>query len=430
MSLTRRLTSSVSGRSERVCAPRLSVRSSAAATSAPPNSHRFANSHVGTAWLTDAGPDLRRPLACDREALGRAEDSSVCGERTLQAGPSIGDAFVVAEGGNRRRVGRRGQGRTIETAAAHLCIVGFEDRPHGTGRFGTVDSRSQGLDHPRPEDHPFEQGVGRQSVGAMDAGAGSLTGGPQTRQRRSTVQVCNDPPAGVVRRGRNRQPVFGGVEAGLGERRRDRGKAIGEVREVGRVQPHVLGVLGDHARGDRPGNDVTRLQLVDEAFAVEVANERTVPPQRLGQQSSRHPGRVQRCRVELDELDIGNRHTGAQTHRDPVGGHLQRVGRDREELPSAARREEYVAGPDRLRHAIGTQREHARTAATLDDQVVGEPALEQCCCGLVDRRDQRALPLLRLPLRQHERHGQGCAHPHGRVAASRRPPDRTSPPSR
>ena len=72
----------------------------------------------------------------------------------------------------------------------------------------------------------------------------------------------------------------------------------------------MVDVLFEHARGHRSGDRVPRQQLVDEPFAFGVAQQRTVTAERLREQRPRHRRMVQRRRMELDELDVGDRDTG------------------------------------------------------------------------------------------------------------------------
>ena len=99
----------------------------------------------------------------------------------------------------------------------------------------------------------------------------------------------------------------------------------------------------EHAGVDGPADLVARQQLVDEALAVRVAQQRAVAPQRLGQQRPRHGRVVQRGRVELHELDVGHGHAGPQRHGDAVAGRLDRVRGDGVELAGAAGGEQHVA---------------------------------------------------------------------------------------
>ena len=75
----------------------------------------------------------------------------------------------------------------------------------------------------------------------------------------------------------------------------------------GGVEEDVVGVVLEQLGGDGPGHDVARLQLVDEALAATVADQRAVTAERLGEQRPRHLRAEQRGRVELHELDVGAR---------------------------------------------------------------------------------------------------------------------------
>ena len=158
------------------------------------------------------------------------------------------------------------------------------------------------------------------------------------------VEVGDDAAALVVGGRGDGQPVGGRVEPDRRERGRDRREALGEVLEPGGVEPHVVDALVEHARGDRPGHDVAGQQLVDEALAVGVAEQRAVAPQRLRQQRPRHRGVVQRGRVELEELEVGDGHPGPERHGDAVAGGHDRVRRDREQLARPAGGEQHVCG--------------------------------------------------------------------------------------
>ena len=102
-----------------------------------------------------------------------------------------------------------------------------------------------------------------------------------------------------------------------------------------------------HARRHGPADHVARGQLVDEALAVAVTQQRAVAAQGLGEQRPGHGRVVQRGRVELHELDVGRGHAGPQRHGHPVAGGLGWVGRHREQLAGPARGQHDVVGPHR-----------------------------------------------------------------------------------
>ena len=100
---------------------------------------------------------------------------------------------------------------------------------------------------------------------------------------------------------------------------------------------------------------------------------------------------MQRCRVELHELDVRRRHAGAQRHGDSVPGRLRWVGGHREELTRTAGRQHDMVGPDLDRRTLRRQRRHPDATAGLDDEVEREPPLEHRARGAVRGVDQGAL---------------------------------------
>ena len=75
-----------------------------------------------------------------------------------------------------------------------------------------------------------------------------------------------------------------------------------------------------HARVIARGDDVARREVGErvlvghERDAVVVAQDRALAPQRLGEERPRHRRVVQRGRVELHELEVGDGDAGAQRH--------------------------------------------------------------------------------------------------------------------
>ncbi len=97
---------------------------------------------------------------------------------------------------------------------------------------------------------------------------------------------------------------------------------------------------------------------------------------RLGQKRPGHGRVVQGGGVELEELDVGNWHTGTQCHGYAVAGGFGRVGGHRVELSCAAGRKHDVAGPHLLATPVGIECDDAHAPVTVDDQVEREPTLE------------------------------------------------------
>ena len=95
----------------------------------------------------------------------------------------------------------------------------------------------------------------------------------------------------------------------------------------------------------------------------------------------------QHGRVELHELDVGERRAGAQRHRQTVGGGDVRVGGGRVQMPGAAGGQHDRGRPDQPDPAVGRQHGTARgpdrdpssttSSATWPASTVGSPAARQ-----------------------------------------------------
>ena len=176
-------------------------------------------------------------------------------------------------------------------------------------------------------------------------------------------------------RWRDGEPVPGGVQADGAHRRRDRREAIVELVEPRSVQPQVLDPLLEHPGRHGPADDVAGEQLVDEALAAAVAQERPVAAQRLREEGPGHGGMMQCGGVELHELDVGDGDAGAQRHRQPIRRRLSGVGRHCEQLAGATRRHQDVGRRHTARSSLRIEGEHTATPSALHDQVQGEPTL-------------------------------------------------------
>ena len=225
------------------------------------------------------------------------------------------------------------------------------------------------------EDHPLQQRIGRQTVGPMHSGTGDLAGGPEPGQRTGTIEIGDDATAQVMRRRGDGKPVATRVESGFFERTGDRGKAFDEMIESGRVEPAMIDIEFEHAPGHRPTHLITREQFIDKLDTGGVTQQRAMAAQRLGEQRPGHAGMMQRRGMELDELDIGHRNTGPQSHGHAVASGLDRVGRDGEELASSTSGEQHMTGPNHSRDARAIGRPHAHAAPCLNDEVERELVL-------------------------------------------------------
>ncbi|GIW72245.1 MAG: hypothetical protein KatS3mg102_1787 [Planctomycetota bacterium] len=170
--------------------------------------------------------------------------------------------------------------------------------------------------------------------------------------------------------------------------------------EVGRVQMrHVevdLGVAAlAHAPHDRAGDDVAgrqlgqRMDLGHEAAALAVHQPPALAPHRLGDQRAASARDIERRRVELDELQVGQHRPGAQGHRHPVAGRLRRVGRLAEQLASTARRQHHCMRPDHLAAVLGMGQQRAAATFLRGQHVDREGLLQQLHAGLRAYRRQQ-----------------------------------------
>ena len=87
----------------------------------------------------------------------------------------------------------------------------------------------------------------------------------------------------------------------------------------------------------------------------------------------------------------GNGDAGLQRERNAVARRQGRVRGDSKALAGAARCEHGVDRTYELNLAVGTEREHSRALAPLDEQFNCEPALAHFDVGASDRGHQRPL---------------------------------------
>ena len=344
------------GKSDRVCVPRDSRRAVAERTSAVLTARRFASStSVGT---IDASA-TRGAI----EALGGPHHARVAGHDPLQ---------LVAD---RCGVGRERGGHDIGPEGSE---VDPSEHPGGIRRVLAPGDR---LDHARGEHQVLQQRVRRQPVRAVDAGARDFPACPEAGERRRPVEVGADATTQVVRGRRHRQPLAGGVEIDALAGAPDRGEPCREPVDAGGVEPQVVEPTLVEPAADRTGDDVAWREVTEgvlgghERLALVVAQDRAFAAQRFREQGARHRRMVQRRGVELHELEIGDRDTGSERHRDAVAGGQRRVRGDREALPRAPGRDDGVRGAQDALGTVGVDDDDAGRAAVLDEEVGGEPTL-------------------------------------------------------
>ena len=170
--------------------------------------------------------------------------------------------------------------------------------------------------------------------------------------RRPAVEIGDDAAHHVVRgrarpESRSRREVQPGAPAGLRDQRKPpvHERRIQPVqRQEDRRRPIALRFAHDGARDaiarrEIPGRIVAR----HERLARGVDQARPLAAQRLRQQEPGLPRHLQRRRMKLDELEIGDGRPGPVRDRDAVAGRDRRVRRLAEDLPGAARRQQRAA---------------------------------------------------------------------------------------
>ncbi len=368
------------------------------------------------------------------QRVGAAHHPHAVGHRPLKAVAGLGHvgpgpARLPLPGRRRRSVrsglhpGRRGR---LDPAGEHRGqhAGGGRAVSPGEDRFGQAGA----------EDHALEQRVRGEPVCTVHAGAGDLAGRPEAGEGGRAPEVGQDAAGEVVGGRCDGQPVGRRIEPDGGQRRRDGREAGVEGGQGGGVQPEVLDPLGAHALGHRAADHVPRGELVDEALAPGVPQQGPVAAERLGEQRAGHRRMVERGRVELHELDVGDGDTCPQGHGQPVAGGSGRVGGHREELARPAGREHGVRGPDLDEPPVGAEGAHApgtcRPRRAGRGRTTPRAPLQPT---RVWHRPGRARPRLRSPRPPRGRRGRSSGRPRGpgrgrHRAGGRRP--RPSPPAR
>ena len=125
-----------------------------------------------------------------------------------------------------------------------------------------------------------------------------------------------------------------------------------------------------------------------ERLAAGVDEARAFAAQSLGNQKARRAGEVERGRMELHELEVGDAGAGAIRERDAVAGRNRRIGRLAEHLSGSAGGQQRGAGTKLPAHTALIEKGHPRHAAVLDQQFGDQRVMDG-----VDRREPAdALP--------------------------------------
>ena len=378
----------VCGKSARKCAPRLSSRASAAvATQARP-----------VAGSAAAPAPERRATPAVRERLARG--------RRVRTTPSV----------------------SLGTGARRACASGAAGGPTGRAPAAARGASPTEAGHRAGQDEGLEQRVAGEAIGAVHAGAATS---PQAQRpaivlRPSSVHV--DAAHVVVRRrARPGSARARGSSRRRGRPRTTRGKRSGKLRPPPRAR-RGRRAAGRDERRRRPA----RRRRAARARAAAVARQnrapcsstRIAPSPRSASVSSGMGSTpdVERRRVELHELHVGQARAGARGQREAVADGVRRIGGVRVEAAQAAGREH---------HGARRQQAGARTGLPpgrpqrRDRRPAGERASSPSIDGdrrrgRAPRRPARARSPRPVPSPAHARCGGARARPRGPGRAGRR----------
>ena len=241
---------------------------------------------------------LRQPL----EAVAVADHRRVARHRTLQVGPRQG--------------------------ATHGLL-----RQRRMARPGINGVRRGRLPCPAADDQALQKAVGRQPVCTMQAGAGHLTGREKARQIGAAVHVGHHAAAAVVRARHHRNRFARRIDAGGTARRRHRREPPLEAIDAACVEIHTRIAGQGQPRVDRGRHHVARCEVAHRMHSgchrmpLPINENRALTADGFGDQwaPAARITVVQHGRVELDELEIADRHARPHRQRDAVARRTLRV---------------------------------------------------------------------------------------------------------
>ena len=256
----------------------------------------------------------------------------------------------------------------------------------------------------------FEQRVGSQAVGAMQARTGDFADGEQAGQGRLTLQVGRDAAAEVMGGGHDGHRLGGEVEARLTAGLVDVREAFGEVSlgDLRGVEQNVGHAILLHHGIDRAGDDIAgrevaeRMEVLHEGPQGEVAQDRAFAAHGFRDQGTTTVRRFQGRRMELDHLHVTDFGARAVGHRDTVAGGDVGIGRELIDLAGAARRQHHRRGGEgfdasclrvkhvQAKHPIFGGADRAESQLGAGDQIDREVVLQHLDLGRAgDRAEQR-----------------------------------------
>mmetsp|Transcript_19565 Transcript_19565/g.57081 ORF Transcript_19565/g.57081 Transcript_19565/m.57081 type:complete len:539 (-) Transcript_19565:608-2224(-) len=210
-----------------------------------------------------------------------------------------------------------------------LALAGRGWPPCSGGLFDGGDS----------PDKAFQKRRGGEAIGAVEPCAGGLSHGPEPREARLPSQVCGDATTRVVGGGNHRHGLLSDVVAPSQAVLVNRGESTLEPLGilVANVQQHVVAALGLHFLVDHAGHHIPRCQFPalrvvapgEGLLRDRRAQDRALAAEGFGQQEPPLARNVQRCWVELDELQVGDAGSCAESHGKSVAAGrwgIRRVG--------------------------------------------------------------------------------------------------------
>ena len=245
-----------------------------------------------------------------------------------------------------RRDGRRGSARVASRA-----------------RLGRSGSCQGGERSSAPEDEAFEQRVRREPVRPVDPGAGALAGRVQAGHLRAPVEVGDDAAHRVVGRRGDGHRLRGRIEACVDERAHERGEARCGRPGAGRAAPFPA----------TPTARATTSRGASSSVKRSPSPSRRSAPSPRSASLRRSPPPREHGRMELDELEVGERRARAPGEQRAVADRAGRVRRPLPERGHAAGRQHRGRGADRPRvghgsHAAAVMLAEPEHARVLDER--------------------------------------------------------------
>ena len=201
------------------------------------------------------------------------------------------------------------------------------------------------------------------------------------------MPIGADAAHAVVGGGCHRDGGLRGLESQFAAAPQDRGELPLELAAAHgpEVEPEMGGLALPHALDEGPTDGVTGCQvsaaeLADGALPLVIDQAGPFSAHRFGDQEVGGPRQHQGRGVELDELQVPHRSTGAIGHGDAVTAGLFRVGRVRKEVAGAAGGQHDRPGLEPTHRSVQENLE-AAAVAVLHPKLKGQTPLEALQAG-------------------------------------------------